>query len=68
MHAVSHTPTTLDSLDPALPPSADSSANLPPAESEQDALTGGCSGISCGGIKFNHNQTLAEPTDDARDH
>ncbi len=65
---------TLDIRDHALPSSAAKSVpqqmaptDLPPAESAQDALTGGCIN-GCGGIRFNHNETLAdvvEGTDDA---
>ena len=65
----SNSAATADLRDQALSPTAAEAsaasppADLPPAESEQDSLTGGCWG--CGGVKFNHNQTLAEPIDDA---
>ena len=64
----SNSAATADLRDQALSPTAAEAsvasppADLPPAESEQDSLTGGC--LTCG-IRFNHNQTLAEPIDDA---
>jgi len=82
MNITSNSPAaTLNIRDHALPSSAaEASADLPPAEAEpqaeapidlplieaeQDALNGGCGG-ACGGIRFNHNQTLAESVDAGR--
>ena len=78
MNITSNSPAaTLNIRDHALPSSAaEASADLPPAEAEapidlplieaeQDALNGGCGG-ACGGIRFNHNQTLAESIDAGR--
>jgi len=72
--STSNSAATADFRDQALSPTAAEASvasppanlppeDLPPADSEQDSLTGGC--WSCGGVKFNHNQTLAEATDDA---
>jgi len=47
-------------------PQPEAPIDLPLIEAEQDALTGGCGG-ACGGILFNHNETLAESVDGTDD-
>ena len=66
--STSNSAATADLRDQALSPTAAEAsvasppADLPPAESEQDALKGG---PGSGGFQLNHNPTLAEPIDDA---